>query len=91
VETYSQYRNQGFEILGVLSQDEPSSDDLHAFTSAFHMNYPVLRAHEEFENAHGPIFALPTTYIIDRQGSICDKHMGPVSKEMVERVIKGLL
>jgi peroxiredoxin len=91
VEVYKEYHNRGFEILGVLSQDDPSRDDLRAFTSAFNMNYPVFRAHEDFENAHGPIWALPTTYVIDRQGSICTKHMGPFSKEMVEQVIKGLL
>ena len=91
VEVYKQYHDRGFEILGVLAQDEPSREELHAFTSGFKMNYPVFRAHEDFENAHGPIWALPTTYLIDRHGSICMKHMGPVSKEMVEREIKGLL
>lgn len=91
VEVYSEYHDRGFEILGVLSQDDPSNDDLHQFTSAFKMNYPVFRANEDFENAHGPIWALPTTYIIDRKGSICSKHMGPVSRDMVEREIRGLL
>jgi peroxiredoxin len=91
VEVYKEYRDRGFEILGVLSQDEPSRDDLQAFASSYKMNYPLFRANEDFENAHGPIWALPTTYIIDRQGTICTKHMGPVSRETVEREIKGLL
>jgi peroxiredoxin len=91
VEVYKQYHDRGFEILGVLAQDDPSREDLQTFTSGFKMNYPVFRAHEDFENAHGPIWALPTTYLIDRHGSICMKHMGPVSKETVEREIKGLL
>jgi cytochrome c biogenesis protein CcmG/thiol:disulfide interchange protein DsbE len=91
VEVYQQYRGRGFEILGVLAQDDPSRDDLRSFTSAYKMTYPILRTNEEFENAHGPIWALPTSYIIDRSGSICTKHMGPVSRETVEREIKGLL
>jgi len=91
VEVYNEYRGRGFEILGVLSEDEPSRDDLLAFTNAFKMSYPIFRAHEDFENVHGPIWALPTTYIIDRKGSICSKHMGPVSRQAVEREIKGLL
>jgi thiol-disulfide isomerase/thioredoxin len=91
VEVYNEYHNRGFEILGVLSEDEPSRDDLQAFTSAFKMNYPIFHAHEDFENVHGPIWALPTTYFIDRKGSICSKHMGPVSRQTVEREIKGLL
>jgi cytochrome c biogenesis protein CcmG/thiol:disulfide interchange protein DsbE len=91
VEVYDHYRDQGFEILGVLAQDEPSQEDFRSFASQFKMNYPLLRANEEFENAHGPIWALPTTYIIDRHGSICSKHMGPVTKDTVEREIKALL
>ena len=51
--------------FGVLSQDEPSTTICAGFASGFKMNYPVFRASEDFENAHGPIWA-PTTYIIDR-------------------------
>ena len=91
VDMYTKYRDRGFAVLGVLTQDEPSPEDLRAFTTQFKVNYPVLQTHEAFENAHGPIWGLPTTYIIDRHGSICRKHMGPVTKEMVEREIAGLL
>jgi peroxiredoxin len=91
VEVYHEYKDRGFEILGVLSMDDPSQDDLKAFASMFKMEYPVFRANEDFANAHGPIWALPTSYIIDRRGSICTKHVGPVSRETVEREIKGLL
>ena len=91
VEAYSHYRDRGFVILGVLSQDDPSSDDLRAFTSKYAMNYPVLRQSEPLEDAFGGLWALPTSFIIDRHGSICTKHMGAVSREMLEREIKGLL
>jgi peroxiredoxin len=91
VEVYHEYKDRGFEILGVLSMDDPSQDDLKAFASMFKMEYPVFRANEDFANAHGPIWALPTSYIIDRRGSICTKHVGPVSRETLEREIKGLL
>jgi peroxiredoxin len=91
VEVYNQYRDRGFVILGVLSEDDPSKEDLHAFTSEFKMNYPIFRAHEGLETSFGSLWALPTTFIIDRHGSICLKHLGPVSKEMVEQEIKGLL
>jgi len=91
VEAYNKYRDRGFVILGVLSTDDPSAEDLRAFMSRFKMNYPVFREHEEMDAAFGPLWALPTSFLIDRQGSICLKHMGPVSKEMLEREIRGLL
>jgi peroxiredoxin len=90
-EVYHQYKDRGFEILGVLAMDNPSPNDLEAFTSAFKMEYPVLREHEDFANAHGPIWALPTSFIIDRRGAICTKVVGPISRDTLEREIKGLL
>ena len=91
VEVYAEYRDRGLEILGVLNLDDPSPDELRAFAAQYKMNYPVLRGTDEFEAAHGPIYGLPTTFLIDRQGGICAKHMGPVNKEIVEREIQGLL
>lgn len=91
VDIYNRYRDQGVVVLGVLNLDEPSDDELRGFATQYKMNYPVFRANEDFADANGPIWGLPTTLVIDRQGSICSKHMGLVSKETVEREIKRLL
>ena len=91
VEAYNKYRDKGFVILGVLSEDEPTAKDLQDFMGEFKMNYPVLQANAELAESFGPLWALPTSFIIDRQGQVCSKHMGPVSKEALEREISGLL
>ena len=91
VEAYNAHRDRGFVILGVLSQDDPSAEELREFTNGWGMNYPIFREHVELDESLGPIWAIPTSFIIDRQGSICTKHMGPVSKEVLEREIKRLL
>ena len=91
VEAYQQYRDRGFVILGVLSEDDPSPEDLRTFMGTFRMNYPVFHENAELGDALGPLWALPTSFVIDRHGSICASHLGAVSKEMLEREIKGLL
>jgi thiol-disulfide isomerase/thioredoxin len=91
VEAYSKYRDKGFVILGVLSEDDPAPNELEAFMGDFKMNYPVLRAHLPLEESFGTLWALPTSYVIDRKGQVCSKHMGPFSKEALEREINGLL
>jgi thiol-disulfide isomerase/thioredoxin len=91
IEAYDEYRDRGLVILGVLSQDEPSSEDLQAFARGYGMNYPIFRENVELDEAYGPLFGIPMSFIIDRHGSICTKHLGPVSKKMLEREIKGLL
>ena len=57
----------------------------------YKMNYPVLARAQPLEEAYGELWALPTSFIIDRNGAICAKHIGPVTKEMLEREIKALL
>jgi cytochrome c biogenesis protein CcmG/thiol:disulfide interchange protein DsbE len=91
VEAYARYRDKGFVILGVLSEDDPSPEDLKTFITDFKMNYPVFREHQPLAEANGELWALPTSFVIDRKGAICSKHMGAMSKELLDREIKGLL
>jgi peroxiredoxin len=91
VEAYERYRDQGFVILGVLSEDDPTPAELRTFMTEFKMNYPVFREHQELAAANGELWALPTSFLIDRQGSICTTHTGAMSKEELEQEIKGLL
>ena len=91
VEAYERYRDKGFVILGVLSEDDPTPAELRTFMTEFQMNYPVFLEHQELAAANGELWALPTSFLIDRQGSICTKHMGAMSKEVLEREIKSLL
>jgi cytochrome c biogenesis protein CcmG/thiol:disulfide interchange protein DsbE len=91
VELYSQYKDRGFVILGVLSQDTPSKDQLQAFLTENKMEYPILYSSEKLESAFDDLWALPTTFLISRDGAMCAKQLGPASKEDVERSLKALL
>jgi cytochrome c biogenesis protein CcmG/thiol:disulfide interchange protein DsbE len=89
VHLVDEHKSKGFEVIGVSIDDTP--EQLRTFAADMKMNYPSLLMRDELEESFGPMWALPTTFIIDRAGSICMKHMGPVTKEMVEREITGLL
>ena len=89
VELYSKYKDKGLAILGVSIDDSPAQ--LQAFMKEYRMNYPVLQMKPEFEDFWGPFYGYPTTFVIARDGSICTKHLGPVSKDEGEREIKALL
>jgi len=91
VELYAQYKDRGFVILGVLSQDTPTKDQLKSFLTENKMEYPVFFSSEPFEGAFGELWALPTSFLISRDGSVCAKQVGPVSKDDVERSLKSLL
>jgi len=88
---YDQYKDKGFVVLGVSQDDDPET--LRTFASTFKMNYPVLvgRDHPDLIDAQGPLWGLPTTYLIARDGSICSRHLGPARKQDFEREITPLL
>jgi thiol-disulfide isomerase/thioredoxin len=89
VEVYNEYKDRGFVIVGVLTDDQP--DLLKPFAAEYKMNYPQVLWHDDMDKAYGPVFGLPTSLLITRDGAICRKHMGPVSKERIEQEIAPLL
>ena len=91
VELQTKYKDQGLVVLG-FSVDDPV-DKLKPFATQYKMNYPVLvgRDRDDVQEAFGPIWGIPTTFVIGRDGNICKKHMGMATKEQFETVIKGLI
>ena len=90
------YRDQDVVILG-LAIDNPDSFDnayLAKFLKPFDVEYPILRADNltitQYLGDEEP--AIPTLFVIDRQGRIVEKHEGFVSNEldlMVEELLSN--
>ena len=57
----------------------------------FKMNYPVLvgLGRDDLQDAYGPMWGIPTTFVINRDGKICRKHSGLVGKDRYEKDIKA--
>lgn len=91
VHLQNQYRDQGVEFVG-FSVDDPI-EKLEPFVKEYKMNYTVLvgNGREDVQDAFGPIWGIPVTVVIGRDGTICRKHPGIASKEQVEGLIKALL
>lgn len=91
VELQDTYHSQGFRAIGISVDDAP--DALVRFAREYKVNYPLLvgKDRNDVEKAFGPIFAVPITVLIGRDGTLCMKHIGPVSKAQFESEIKALL
>jgi thiol-disulfide isomerase/thioredoxin len=83
------YKDKGVVVLGLAQQDTP--EELRAFAAQYKMNYPSLLSTAEVEEAFGPMWAVPMSFIVDRAGSICFKHIGPVTMPQVEKALQPLL
>src|SRR5688572_24636777 len=76
IRAYAAHKDKGFVILGVSIDDTP--DQLKAFAAEYKVNYPLLLNDEKLEQAYGPIYGVPVSIFIGRDGSICRKQMGEV-------------
>ena len=90
VELQEQYKDD-LVILG-LSVDD-TAEKLLPYAAEFKMNYPVLvgNGREDVQEAFGPLFGIPVSVIIGRDGVIAKKHSGIATKEQIEREIEALL
>jgi cytochrome c biogenesis protein CcmG/thiol:disulfide interchange protein DsbE len=91
IEFQKKYGKDGLQVVGVSVDD--TLDKLRPFVSQMNMNYIVLQGldHDEVQDAFGPIFGVPVTLVISREGKICTKHTGLGSKQAFESAIKALL
>ncbi|MEO6238910.1 MAG: TlpA disulfide reductase family protein [Vicinamibacterales bacterium] len=80
------------QIIGV-SQDSGSLDDVRQFARQHGMNYPTIMSTPEIEKLFPGIYALPTSFMIDREGRLAQKHVGQLSAALTEtetQVLAGL-
>ena len=84
------YKDQ-LQIIGV-SSDEGSAEDVAAFAAEHRMNYPVVMEKDfpELTKAFPGIFALPTTFVIDQQVRMVQKHVGLLNMRLVEQETRFL-
>jgi thiol-disulfide isomerase/thioredoxin len=91
VEFQQTYGAKGLQVIGVSVDD--TVDKLKPYVAQFKMNYPVLQGlnHDDVQDAYGPMWGIPVTALISRDGKICAKHTGMSSKPSFENEIKSLL
>jgi thiol-disulfide isomerase/thioredoxin len=91
VELQKQYGKDGLVIVGYSVDDE--APKARAFANEYKMNYPVLLGlgREDVQDAYGPIWGIPASFIISRDGRVCQKHLGIAPKAVFEKEIKALL
>ena len=75
IEFEKQYQAQGFTVLGV-SMDEDGWKAITPYVAEHRVNYPVVLGDEDVSRDYGGIDALPTTFVIARDGKVSAIHQG---------------
>ncbi|PYR95119.1 MAG: hypothetical protein DMF84_01995 [Acidobacteria bacterium] len=80
------------QIIGI-SQDAAPAEAVQQFAAARGMNYPTVMSTPEIEKLFPGVYALPTTFLIDREGRLAKKHVGMLNRSLIEieaRALAGL-
>ncbi|GAG07168.1 unnamed protein product, partial [marine sediment metagenome] len=90
IELYEQYKDKGFEIVGI-SLDRAGISVVKSFVQKYQIKYPIMMTDGRVDKAFGGIPSIPTTFLIDSAGNISKKYVGYNSKAVFEADIKKLL
>jgi len=85
-----QYGSKGFAVIGI-SVDQNGKRILPGFAQALRINYPILLATSKVIRDYGNIYALPASFLIDRDHRILKHYTGMVTKDELEPLIVNAL
>jgi peroxiredoxin len=84
------YKGKAFTVIGV-SMDDDGWKAVKPYIASSKMNYPVVVGNDKLADSFGGVDAMPTTFIIDKQGNIAATHMGLVGKDVYQAEILSLM
>ena len=100
IELRTQYAAQGFEILGISADDLDRGDpeklsaeksEIAHFVQRMKMTYPVLIGADSISKPYGGLDELPTSYFVNRDGTVVAAQLGLTSKDDIEANIRKAL
>jgi thiol-disulfide isomerase/thioredoxin len=81
-----QSANPDVQVIGINFEDSTAAE-ARAFLEPFAVNFPNLKIGQVPLEPFEPLEGLPTTAIVDPQGRIVERHMGPVTAEHLGKLI----
>jgi peroxiredoxin len=88
------YRTQGLEVVGLHVNDRmPPADEVKDFLEDLGIRYRNVVSTTEVDDSY-LVYAMPTTYVLDRSGVVQKRHVGfnpKTAPERIEGEVKSLL
>jgi thiol-disulfide isomerase/thioredoxin len=77
------------QIIGI-SEDAGATDVVQRFVAEHGINYPIVMATPELERTFSGVNALPTSFILDREARIVQRHVGLTSVTRLDHETRAL-
>lgn len=86
---YQAHAEKGFTILAINNQE--SVEDVLGFREELGLTFPMLMDEEGTIQKQYRIGAYPSTYLLDRDGIIIARHLGPLVASQIQELVEGAL
>jgi peroxiredoxin len=88
---YEQYKDSGLILLAVNNTYQDSYSNVVSFVKSNQLTFPILLDQDGEVSSLYKVQALPSTYFIDRKGTISEIIIGgPMSEALIESKIKEM-
>lgn len=78
---YQRYRGEGFFVAGVSIDQPGETDRIKSFAAALGATYPLWHDPDDKVSTTFLSIGVPASYLIDRQGILRWRHVGPVTAD----------
>jgi cytochrome c biogenesis protein CcmG/thiol:disulfide interchange protein DsbE len=78
------------QIIG-LDVDDDDTAEIQKYVTETGIDYPVAMTPDDLRIQYGGIPALPTSFVLDTEGRVVQKHVGYTDPELYETEIRALL
>ncbi len=91
IDLKKKYGSKGIEVVGISVDADNTIGEVVPFIKNYGINYPVVFGNSVVVQAYGGVRAIPTSFVIDKQGKIVASYEGLMPKSTYENHIKKLL
>ena len=90
IQLFNEYKDKGLVIVGIAG-GRYGKEAVQQFIEEKGINYVNALLDPQFNQTYGPITAIPTTFVLDRNGKIYKKYVGYTDKSQFDNDIKAIL
>lgn len=83
-------RGRGLQVVGI-AVSSGSPEEIRSFADRHGVEYRLLRASREWARRHFRVFGMPTTLVVDRDGRIRERMVGPQTAARLREAVEPLL
>lgn len=88
---WEEYQSTDVRFIGVQTQDRDRLDEGRAFLSQFGLTFPNGIDNSSSISVDWALYGVPETYFIDRSGVIVERHIGPVTADVMAKNLEAIL